>query len=506
MATAFSPHHTYAAATRAPPALRRSGSSNRPLPFCFECLKSDQRAVELKCARHSLCKTCLQENVYRFGAENMYRCPAKECVVEQDVLPIWIFVDNSNAWIGAKKLGSKRKGFDSEEDHRVRINYGLLTDAVANERPVAIGTLYGSEPPKIDPVWNKIRECGWKVKTLQRDPHSGKEKEVDNEIISDILKLTLKQRHTPSTIVLVSGDADMRPGIKTIMKEAEGWKLEVCIWDSICSHRLRGLTDTYPNVSITSLDEHWENVIYTEKEFPATREIPEESTAILTIRPGTLPKDKPIDPAADWWKKLEEVARWPVQYKWKEGTNCLLLVFKNKKEDEMKDLLKKIQILPGVQRCELYAGYKRRSELIRSQKSEMKDEEPGWTPARSKRIAQKASKIDVNDITKSVQLTPAPVKTRCHQETCCSGKNCEDGLKCRFSHSKSDKEFFRKNGGQGNPLRKTRLCKNYPRCKHNIKCNFAHHEESDGWCTNCHDTGHFSKNCCNSKCTHAKHI
>ena len=494
--TAPSPHHTYAAAIKAPPALRRCGSSNRPPPFCFQCSKSDPRAVELNCARHSLCKTCLQKNVTRFGSENMYRCPAEECVVEQDVLPIWIFVDHSNAWIGAKKLGSKRKEFESEEDHRVRINYGLLTDAVANERPVAKGTLYGSEPPRIDPVWKKIRECGWEVKTLQKDPHSGKEKEVDNEIISDILKLTLKQRHSPSTIVLVSGDADMRPGIKTIMTEAEGWKLEVCIWDSICSHRLRGLTDTYPNVSITSLDEHWENVIYTEKEFPAIREIPEESTAILTIRPGTLPKDKPIDQDHDWWKQLEEVSRWPVQYKWKEGTNCLLLVFKNKKEDETRALLKKIQILPGVQRCELYADYKRRSELIRSKKSEMKDEEPGWTLERSKRIAQKVSKID--------KSLPAPVKTRCCQVNCCSGKNCEDGLNCKFSHSEDDKRFFHRNRGQGNPRRKTRPCRDYPRCKPSIKCNFAH-EEIDRWCTNCHNTGHFSKSCPNSKCTHPRH-
>ena len=47
-------------------------------------------------------------------------------------------------------------------------------------REVAQGFLYGSEPPPVDTVWEKIKERGWDVpKPKRRSAITGKEKQVD---------------------------------------------------------------------------------------------------------------------------------------------------------------------------------------------------------------------------------------------------------------------------------------------------------------------------------------
>ena len=52
-----------------------------------------------------------------------------------DERSIWIYVDDSNIWITAKKLAAKK--MKTKEDHRVRIDVGRLTDVVAKGREVA---------------------------------------------------------------------------------------------------------------------------------------------------------------------------------------------------------------------------------------------------------------------------------------------------------------------------------------------------------------------------------
>lgn len=79
-------------------------------------------------------------------------------------------------WIEAKKLAANKLNLKCVEDPRLRLDIGKVTDVIANNRKVAWGILYGSEPPPIDSVWQKIRERGWKVITTQRSSFTGKEK------------------------------------------------------------------------------------------------------------------------------------------------------------------------------------------------------------------------------------------------------------------------------------------------------------------------------------------
>ena len=144
--------------------------------------------------------------------------------ISTPVRGVWIFVNDSNIWIEARKLQSKQKMFKTSEDHRVRMDMGKLADVLAKGRPIHQGILYGSEPPSIDSVWEKIHEQGWKVNLTQSTAKRG---QLSTRIVVDVVALAEK---TPpeerSSIILVTGDASIIPAIEKVV-EIEGWNVEV---------------------------------------------------------------------------------------------------------------------------------------------------------------------------------------------------------------------------------------------------------------------------------------
>ena len=132
--------------------------------------------------------------------------------------PAFIYVDDSNMWIEAKKLAAFKSKLKCVEDPRLRLDIGKVTDVEAMGRDVAWGTLYGSEPPPIDTVWQKIRDRGWKVITTKRNPFTKKEKQVDHQMVADITALVSDRSVAKGKVVIVSGDADMIPAVKESLK------------------------------------------------------------------------------------------------------------------------------------------------------------------------------------------------------------------------------------------------------------------------------------------------
>lgn len=263
---------------------------------------------------------------------------------EQQLLPqtsstpargIWIFVNDSNIWIEAKKLQSKQKSFKTSEDHRVRMDMGKLADVLARGRPIRQGILYGSEPPSIDTVWEKIRKQGWKVHTTQRTSRHGKEKQLNTKFVVDIVSIAEK---TPpeerSSIILVTGDASIIPAIEKVV-EVDGWNVEVYMWSHATSKQLQKLHSN--RVTVSSLDPYLSDIIFTNVKFNYSNknflEMVKKSSVVLTVNadsssfPGHVPTDQ-------WMSKLEDLAHWPCQYYWynhpKTGrTNDLVVVFKD---------------------------------------------------------------------------------------------------------------------------------------------------------------------------------
>ena len=492
----------------------------------------------LNCAKHKLCQHHLLKNIAQFGAteDSAFKCPADECAVAAaPPPPIWIYVDNSNIWIGAKHLASKVKGFKSSQDHRVRISIGNLTDVVSKNRAVRKGTLYGSEPPQIDSVWEKIREHdGWGVKTKKKSFLTHKEKEVDAQLLVDVTEVACTTpRDERSTIVLITGDADMCPAVEKIM-EYEGWKVEIYMWEDSLSDRLKALSKKNADVVCQPLDKHMMDVVFTNKRFPSTSiAIPNDSSAVLTIKPGTFPK-RVIDET--WWNKLESIAQWPVQYGWiirdREETNDLLLVFSHlgeTKKYNVSNFVQKISdyealeepILPHVQRAETYIDYNKRvkkfealmryghfkiTDDLKSESNFLLHRSTESTHMRDFKRPVFEREVHVVDTNPTSQTTSGdedkmksvpPSRVGGQHKKCRFGKNCIRGLDCEFQHSEKDIGFFEVNGGKGNPVRKARMCKKYPCChKDADKCNYAH-GDSDGWCLNCRQHGHFSRACHN---------
>lgn len=148
-------------------------------------------------------------------------------------------------WIAAKKLAALKSKLKCVEDPRLRLDIGKVTDVVAMGRDVAWGTLYGSEPPPIDTVWQKIRDRGWKVITTKRNPFTNKEKQVDHQMVADITALVSDRSVAKGKVVMVSGDADMIPAVNESLKMK--WSIEIWMWESSISNSLKKWHRRIPN-------------------------------------------------------------------------------------------------------------------------------------------------------------------------------------------------------------------------------------------------------------------
>lgn len=86
---------------------------------------------------------------------------------------VFIFIDDSNLWIGAKQAAGD---LQTKSDPRIRIDMGKLISAVARGRTLVQTKIYGSEPPDRDTFWRMYERLGAEVFTFPRS------KRVDTQI------------------------------------------------------------------------------------------------------------------------------------------------------------------------------------------------------------------------------------------------------------------------------------------------------------------------------------
>ena len=274
---------------------------------CCKCNKDLTRfhKIWLCEKKHMTCCQCFADKMFY---DNKMRCSSCSESLEpikppcEDNDHVFIYVDDSNMWIEAKKLAANKLNLKCVEDPRLRLDIGKVTDVIANNRKVAWGILYGSEPPPIDSVWQKIRERGWKVITTQRSSFTGKEKQVDHQMVADITAL-VSGCIVKGKIVMVSGDADMIPAISKSLQMK--WSTEIWMWGNGVSNALKQLAEENPGLmSINILDSRLEEVTFTNFTFGATK-IPDTRSVII--------KDIDFTPDETWQKKLGEKLGWPFQ-------------------------------------------------------------------------------------------------------------------------------------------------------------------------------------------------
>ncbi|XP_071086869.1 uncharacterized protein [Haliotis cracherodii] len=229
---------------------------------------------------------------------------------------LWIFLDDSNLWIEAKKA----KGTDLQrevfkEDPRLRIEFGELATFISNERKIKEATLYGSEPPPSDSVWEKGREQGWKVNLSQKNSCSGKEKMVDTQIVADVTELVCdpQNREHGSTVVIVSGDIDMCPCIEKAT--ARNWNVEVWAMENSLSGGLKKLPKQNELVKVQFFSrEDLERFTYIKETFTIFSDRKDEMWSHGVVLRQCKLQDGEITDFMDRIKKILDSFKWPWQY------------------------------------------------------------------------------------------------------------------------------------------------------------------------------------------------
>lgn len=136
-----------------------------------------------------------------------------------------LLIDNSNVFVGLSKR------FEGEN---ARFDYQKFTK-ISLENNSTRKVIIGSTPPARDSFWTTMKNNGFETITYNRTFHG--EKGVDGEVITQGVSHIYES--DPGTLILVSGDLDMRPLIDKAYEKK--WKVIIWSWkDSLNNEYLHG--------------------------------------------------------------------------------------------------------------------------------------------------------------------------------------------------------------------------------------------------------------------------
>lgn len=513
-----------------------------PESTCVECDKvCIGEKITLDCSDHHVCIKCLPKRAERLG-NDVVSCVAcrNSRAFTRGTSPVdvkdnvWIFVDDSNIWIEGKKLRAKVQHLKTTEDPRARIDIGRLTDVVAKGRNVIKGTLYGSEPPKVDTVWNKIRKMGWVVPApKKRSLITGKEKKVDAQLVADVTELACTTDETErGTIIIISGDSDATPAIEKVLRY-QPWCIEVCMWDSAISKDLKLYAITnrakYPDLTrrfrVETLDSRLDHCMFTDYRFVpshSNRELLVQWAVVFTLLPDTAfhYKGRNRHSAQRFNTILSNLTQWPFRHylmmdKTSYEANNLVVVFSPVQGKDF-DLAGLLCDLKGAEE-KMEALQAKKIRTFKQVAEEMKYKEvlylhrqvsPGicltdlYKEIETMAPDTRSEPYDGDHLKRETDLeewqtvkdSKQKVKKPLYSEYCRFKFNCRHGIHCNYSHTTDEYAYFRKNGGKGKPTRKTALCTKESCKKSTTECDFAHGKK-DAWCLICCATGHLTDDC-----------
>lgn len=224
---------------------------------------------------------------------------------------IFIFIDNSNIWIQAKKIEGMRKKFELGEDPRVRLDIGSLVRVLTKGNNFLGGFIFGSKPPSNDSFWNAIEvhsKC--KVIAHERSIYTNQEKKVDTSMCVEMMTYAFQSKKTATVIAVCSGDLDYKPAIEKIV-DCTALNIELWSWESSLSGELYRYAKAIPHrVVINYLDCVLREVIYTTWEFDMTltpwQEKAKDMGVVITFA-------TPFNNTT-WKSDIENLASWPFKF------------------------------------------------------------------------------------------------------------------------------------------------------------------------------------------------
>ena len=514
---------------------------------CISCgLCEGDDLVKLNCKKHSKCRECIEKLTSgHFSCGNCNQLQPKlnfvsdqsTCATDGDTASrpgrdVFVYMDNSNAWIEAKKqLGSRGK-----EDPGIRIDVGKLLYLLAKGRNVVSAKLYGSEPPPVDTVWAKAEERGWKVLVNERSKLTGKEKRVDTKLVAHATRDACEY-NPPGTMIFISGDADIIEAIEIALEKS--WNVEVYMWQHATSNEFRKLKGCL----VEYLDKYEEEIIFRDGmkyHVSANKECLSDARTYGIVCKVTFTHKTSL--IRKWLCDFNRRFKCRCRYFWlrelypSAEDNMLVLVSEQdvpsnkiagiikahqrekvngieemqsflQFEQEQKQMVSDSQKKPMIEKqSDLYLYMS--SEVDRNLESEdeffsvtsiMNDEsqtllEPEPNIGNGKDVTDDSDEGGEWKKVKPRKRKKKP-KKQLYSKPCENGIYCYDGSNCAYSHSQKEKCFFQSNRGHGKIAIKSKPCYKYPRCpKPDKDCRYAHGEQ-DAHCFKCNTTGHFPENC-----------
>lgn len=364
-----------------------------------------------------------------------------------------------------------------------------------------------------------------------RSTSSG-EKQIDAKLVADAtataITVPMDQR---TTIAFVTGDANVVPALKKIVKQ-EGWTIEIYMLDQAISKSLLDFANDPAHtsrVNIIRLDDHLDEISFSQNELDVAlkvgpgkknfrqwkhRLLAKPYSVVFTMPPGAFP-NKVV--SREWVENLEKVTRWPLQHYWfmieNKKTDDLIVIFQRDKKagidfdlDHFMSERDEILKMPNMHALSMQTF---REFISRRHCLQPAEELKMWDDVLEHCYnddslnegchATDSDSSSISDTSDFIQVKrKLPKSKQRYTKWCPFRKNCINGTRCHNRHTEDDKSYFRKRkDGRGNPGRKTSLCDHFERkscIKSKEECEYAH-GESDGWCTNCRYNGHFAINC-----------
>jgi hypothetical protein len=176
----------------------------------------------------------------------------------------YIFWDNSNIFIPAKYVASRRDGAFAEP--LVRIQFDNLLKLAHAGRRVGSAVCVGSVPPELKAVWERLRAAGVTIELYERGAATGTEQGVDQCLQVHMLRVLADVR-PPGVAVLLTGDGagyDTGAGYHADLERLHrfGWGIEVIAWDAACKRALKEWASA-AGVYVR-LDEYYDSVTFIE--------------------------------------------------------------------------------------------------------------------------------------------------------------------------------------------------------------------------------------------------
>jgi uncharacterized LabA/DUF88 family protein len=152
----------------------------------------------------------------------------------------YIYVDNSNLFIEARRVSAVAKGFARNIveamngnilDNTYTIDFGKLHQFVAgaDRAKIARAALFGSRPPPNDSIWTFAKKAGFEVILTDRNIKN-KEKRVDTGITTAMIRDSYKHANVKNDVItLVAGDGDFVPAIEALT--ADDYRVDLVFWD-----------------------------------------------------------------------------------------------------------------------------------------------------------------------------------------------------------------------------------------------------------------------------------